>query len=613
MDVTHLVSALCFSLPWVSCTGADPNGGQVDGGDRLNESAIAAQEADLPIEISRETTYFTKPRMADGRVDYAAAINRINSRGVTPEDNASILMLQAFGPELLDLQWRDEYYQRVGMEPLAPDGQWFVDIREFAQQRGIDREPELDPELEPFREELMEMIRKGGGDASEHPELFQALMELARRPVERPRTLADHLDDATRKVWTAEDYPHLAGWLEVNQEPLELVVAASLRSKRFDPVLASDDEPWISTGSPVSLAFTRAGIALAARSTYRLGSGEVDRAIDDILACYRLAVLCGLGDGMAHVTRGSHIASVATGSLEALLNRSPLSPEQSRKIHRALSELDEPRANAEIFGVYERAFALAMVQRLVWEAAPEGKLLDDWRRRVSPLGPCEQVPLPILTDVMRRLNAKYDELVLVLQIDDFAQRQQRNNELWDDFQKTVERYTADAQLVAMAARLGSNLRRSLEPYASRFPLAGMAAQGCVEVVVGEIVRQRATELVTDGVVVGLITNLLPYPAILDQSRLRWLTERRLVTTALAIEQFRRRHGRLPGELDELLPESLAELPLDPFTGQSLYYRPQNGGYLLYSTGPNRRDNGGARWQDAPRRFTDGDVVIEIRP
>ncbi len=39
-------------------------------------------------------------------------------------------------------------------------------------------------------------------------------------------------------------------------------------------------------------------------------------------------MLCGLGDGMGHVIRGSHIASVATGSLAALLNRSTLSPEQ---------------------------------------------------------------------------------------------------------------------------------------------------------------------------------------------------------------------------------------------------------------------------------------------
>lgn len=581
MDIADLFSALCLSLVWTSCTGVDPNGGQLRASDRLHESTPAtqqtAQEADLPIEVSPETTYFIEPRMADGRVDYAAAINRITSEGVTPENNASILMLHAFGPELLDPQWRAEYYQHVGMEPLAAEGQWFVDIKRFAEQRGIDMDPPLDPELEPFREELMQMIREGG-DSSEHPELFQALLELARRPpTERPRTLADHLDDATRKAWTAEDYPHLAEWLEVNQDPLEMVVAASLRSKRFDPVLASGGEPWISTSLPVSAAFTRAGLALSARSTYRLGSGEVDRAIDDILACYRLAVLCGLGDGISHVTRGSHIASVATGSLEALLNRSPLSPEQSRKIYRALAELDEPRPNTDIIGVYERAFALALLQQVVLEAAQTGKLSDDLRPGVLRLVPGDQRPLPIFTDVMRQVNAKYDELVLVLQIDDFAQRQQHNSELWDDFEKTTKRYNSYFQLMAMAAQRGVD------------------------------------EVVTELVALLLMATLVPDPAILDHSRLRWQAERRLVMTALAVEQFRRRHGRLPEQLDNLLPEFLAQLPLDPFTGQSLYYRPKDGGYLLYSTGPNGRDNGGTRWQDAPRRFRNADVVIEIRP
>lgn len=41
---------------------------------------------------------------------------------------------------------------------------------------------------------------------------------------------------------------------------------------------------------------------------------------------------------------------------------------------------------------------------------------------------------------------------------------------------------------------------------------------------------------------------------------------------LALECFRRRHGQLPVQLDELVPEFLAELPEDPYSGRPFGYR-----------------------------------------
>jgi hypothetical protein len=45
-------------------------------------------------------------------------------------------------------------------------------------------------------------------------------------------------------------------------------------------------------------------------------------------------------------------------------------------------------------------------------------------------------------------------------------------------------------------------------------------------------------------------------------------------------------------LNELAPQFLPKVPLDPFTGQSLVFRPEIISYKLYSVGPNGRDNGG---------------------
>jgi hypothetical protein len=66
---------------------------------------------------------------------------------------------------------------------------------------------------------------------------------------------------------------------------------------------------------------------------------------------------------------------------------------------------------------------------------------------------------------------------------------------------------------------------------------------------------------------------------------------------LALELHRAAHGRYPESLEALAPEFLAEVPPDAFNGQRFGYRllsPEEDrrGYLLYSFGADREDNGG---------------------
>jgi hypothetical protein len=62
--------------------------------------------------------------------------------------------------------------------------------------------------------------------------------------------------------------------------------------------------------------------------------------------------------------------------------------------------------------------------------------------------------------------------------------------------------------------------------------------------------------------------------------------------AIACERYRRRHGTLPQSLDELVPEFLPRVPIDPFDGQPLRYLVAEDGYLVYSVGPDGTDHGG---------------------
>jgi hypothetical protein len=62
--------------------------------------------------------------------------------------------------------------------------------------------------------------------------------------------------------------------------------------------------------------------------------------------------------------------------------------------------------------------------------------------------------------------------------------------------------------------------------------------------------------------------------------------------ALAVERFRKTHGRWPDNLAVLVPEFLGELPVDPYNGLPLKFRRLADGVVIYSVGPDREDNGG---------------------
>ncbi len=67
---------------------------------------------------------------------------------------------------------------------------------------------------------------------------------------------------------------------------------------------------------------------------------------------------------------------------------------------------------------------------------------------------------------------------------------------------------------------------------------------------------------------------------------------RCTTLAVAVERYRRSHGRLPPSLDDLAGDYIDSIPLDPFTGKKLLYRHDDQTYVIYSTGIDRRDDGG---------------------
>jgi ABC-type transport system involved in multi-copper enzyme maturation permease subunit len=80
--------------------------------------------------------------------------------------------------------------------------------------------------------------------------------------------------------------------------------------------------------------------------------------------------------------------------------------------------------------------------------------------------------------------------------------------------------------------------------------------------------------------------------------------------ALAVERFRREHGRWPDTVAELVPGKLQHVYIDPYDGKPLRYRRNSDGVVIYSVGPDLVDNGGK--MDRTNRMLSGtDVGIQL--
>ena len=67
----------------------------------------------------------------------------------------------------------------------------------------------------------------------------------------------------------------------------------------------------------------------------------------------------------------------------------------------------------------------------------------------------------------------------------------------------------------------------------------------------------------------------------------------LAIVVCALERHRLAHGSFPASLEEFAPQSAAGVPRDPMVNQPFrYQRTDDGWFLLYSVGPNGKDDGG---------------------
>ena len=177
--------------------------------------------------ISKATTYITEPLRKDGCVDYVAALNQRFSRGVTPENNAAVLFWKAVGPGEISAEYRERYFQMLGIPRLPEKGDYFVNHDDYvARQKNGTKPPDAKPEA-------------GTQDST-----------------------WDQLKLATKRPWSQKEFPVLAEWLAANEKPLALAVEASKRPRRYDPLCCGEKTPMIAVPFPAIYHYGNVGWAL---------------------------------------------------------------------------------------------------------------------------------------------------------------------------------------------------------------------------------------------------------------------------------------------------------------------------------------------------------------
>jgi len=110
---------------------------------------------------------------------------------------------------------------------------------------------------------------------------------------------------------------------------------------------------------------------------------------------------------------------------------------------------------------------------------------------------------------------------------------------------------------------------------------------------------------------GLVVRMV-VPALhrISQSPARADASRRLLPLAVAVAKYRHAKGKYPAQLDELVPKFLPYVPTDPYTGEPMKLAVKDAGVIVYSVGPDLKDDGGQEIKSKQPPL-EGDVAIHI--
>lgn len=327
------------------------------------------------VTISPETTYITSPLNKDGYPDYVAALDAKCREGVTRENNAAVLLLQAVDTKELPPKWAKHVWPALGIKD-PPAKVCLKSFKEWA-----DANPPSDGKVD---------------DAADNPQR------------------------APPKPWTRAQKPRWGAYLEAQREPLELALAASRREKFYVPLIApdSDSKPGATLCVPLPylLRARDAQSLICMDAMLALGEGNFDRSRERLLASLRLARLLSRGPMLLDYLVGLALETRAQHTVRAITAAGSLAPGQLQNIGTVLAELPPLGSPAEVIGTGDRYMRL---DALCW-VAKDGPAVFEPLGGSNAFAPLAGKVWPININAgLRHVNTSSDAMVGAIGLKDY--------------------------------------------------------------------------------------------------------------------------------------------------------------------------------------------------
>ncbi len=489
-----------------------------------------AQEIKPKVKIGRDTTYVDGPLTNDGYIDYIAHFNKVLSDGVTPQNNAAVLLVQTYPGEITSEKFMKRFCKALGIKPVPLDGDHYEDLFKFLRRRdGITENttPEERTRL-----------------ADKHEAIWE-------------RVMAD--------VWTAKSHPEVKEWLDENKKHFDTVRRASLRKRYYHPMLSDDDDDstmLIAVLLPQIQSSREYARALTIRSNYYLGIGEHEKSVEDILTMRRLGNLIAQGGTLVEQLVGIAILGIAQSVEERVALSGKLTSKELLAYRAKMSQTRVASNVLKSFDEFERLTYLDSVQQVM-----KGGMRTLNQMMGGAGGGRGETQQTRMKELLDRAVTSSTDWTVTMQI---------GNKMFDKFSDTlntddwIEREKAMASMEEELKKMSASIDTTTAIQAF---LGGPEFRGKM---MGRI----------------FVSLLMPALSAVTSAEHRVQISDDLSYFVLSIAAFQDEVGRYPNSLGELSEKIAGDYPIDRYSNKAFLYRSNGDGFIVYSVGKNGNDNNG---------------------
>ncbi|HVS71114.1 MAG TPA: hypothetical protein VHQ47_07665 [Phycisphaerae bacterium] len=370
--------------------------------------------------------------------------------------------------------------------------------------------------------------------------------------------------------WQPADHPDAAAWLNAFNADIDAFQQLTRRPRYFIPLTtASPDHLLIETQLPNLGAIRGLVNAALIRANRRIAAHDLDGAWQDLLAAHRMARL--LSNGSATLLEQLVAAALETSAAidDITLAQSPdLTPDQARRCIADLRALQPLSPVARTLDTAERYSLLSFTCTAATRGTPWAIRSIYTVINAGNLGPPEPPTnwfyafLPVnYNHALRSINGFYDQLTAAAAAPKFSD--------------------SVALQSALDTRIQSLAQRN---FISRFTTGDVFSIWLFPFINLALARERAALQRTD-----------------------------LAQLAFALAAYHADHHAYPDSLDPLLFAYLPALPKDRFADAPLHYHATADTYLVYSIGPNLKDDAGRDRTTSKQTPPPDDIAISLPP